>query len=83
MDKNKSSRIVIISGEGDCGVIELYTGKECDLKKALKKARCGGDRWARAYKYSHETAGCSTYANVENPEDMRTIPGKAIKGLEE
>ncbi|MDY0013903.1 MAG: hypothetical protein RBS40_13540 [Rhodocyclaceae bacterium] len=38
----------IISGEGEQGTREDYDGPRtvAAIRKALKKERCGGDRWA-------------------------------------
>ena len=42
--------IRIISGEGEVGTIEAYTGKKTEraIKCRLTRERCNGDRWARA-----------------------------------
>lgn len=39
----------VVSGEGENGTRELYTGKLTvrAIKARLKKEECGGDRWAR------------------------------------
>ena len=51
--KNELARVVIISGEGEVGVIEPHTGRP--TKRAvmgrIKRERCGGDRWAKAIAY--------------------------------
>jgi|688.fasta_scaffold1925718_2 hypothetical protein len=41
--------LYIVSGEGDLGTTELYTGKRTvrAIKARLTRERCGGDRWAR------------------------------------
>lgn len=41
--------INIVSGEGETGTVEAYTGKRTAraIKARLTKERCGGDRWAR------------------------------------
>jgi len=43
-------RIDIISGEGEQGHRDTYTGMRTALaiKRSLTRERCGGDRWARA-----------------------------------
>jgi len=48
LDSNIEIRIV--SGEGDVGGAEAYTGKRTirALKSRLTRERCHGDRWARA-----------------------------------
>ena len=50
--------IHIVSGEGNCGTVEIYTGKRSDraIKMRLTRERCGGDRWARAMIYMHTSA---------------------------
>ena len=47
---NDQGKITILSGEGELGARELYTGKHTDraLKSRLTKERCSGDRWAKA-----------------------------------
>lgn len=54
---NSSNPIYIVSGEGEQGSRELYTGKRTmrAIKSRLTKERCHGDRWARAEVYSHTT----------------------------
>lgn len=39
----------VVSGEGETGSIEPYTGKRTvrAIKARLTRERCGGDRWAR------------------------------------
>ncbi len=39
----------VVSGEGEMGSIEPYTGKRTvrAIKARLTRERCGGDRWAR------------------------------------
>ena len=48
-------KIRIVSGEGENGTIEIYTGKYTQraIKVRLTKERCKGDRWARAEVYNH------------------------------
>jgi len=40
--------LYIVSGEGEVGTKEEYTGEQTPgaIYNALKKERCGGDRWA-------------------------------------
>lgn len=51
--------IHIISGEGDDGGREVYTGKRTILaiKRRLTRERCGGQRWAWAQIYAYEAVG--------------------------
>ncbi len=39
----------IVSGEGENGMVEEYTGAKTvrAIKARLTRERCGGDRWAR------------------------------------
>lgn len=39
----------IVSGEGETGTVEEYTGAKTvrAIKARLTRERCGGDRWAR------------------------------------
>lgn len=45
---NSGKRLVIISGEGEIGTVEGYSGKMSarTIMRRLNKERCGGDRWA-------------------------------------
>ena len=54
---HKGAPIVIISGEGEVGHVEPYTGKRTlrAIKLRLARERRGGDRWARARIYSHDS----------------------------
>ena len=63
--------ILIISGEGSGpGVEEQYEGARTvrAIKARLTKERAGGDRWAKALVYSHETDGAAVFVNVETGE---------------
>ena len=57
--KNELNRVVIISGEGDVGIIEPHTGRP--TKRAviarLTRERCCGVRWAKAVAYVDGTEG--------------------------
>jgi hypothetical protein len=46
----RAPSIQIVSGEGDLGTVEEYTGKRTvrALKARLTRERCKGDRWAFA-----------------------------------
>ena len=57
--KNELNRVVIISGEGEVGIIEPHTGRPTRraVMARIKRERCGGDRWAKAIAYLHEDAG--------------------------
>ena len=63
--------IVIVSGEGELGAAEPYTGKRTirAIKLRLARERKGGDRWARASVYSHEAKlGGEVWFDVETGE---------------
>jgi len=63
-------KIFIVSGEGVEGWPEEYKGKRTELaiKQKLTKEKCHGDRWARAYIYSHSNELGSIYINLETGE---------------
>ena len=69
------SDIVILSGEGEGGTFEHYTGKRAPqaIKTKLTRERCHGDRWAKAYIYLHESETGCVYVNLEDTRDMREI----------
>lgn len=73
--EDENNDIKILSGEGDYGNFELYTGKRTPraIKMRLTKERCGGDRWARALVYSHSVHGADIYYNVETG-DSKSLP---------
>jgi hypothetical protein len=54
---NKGRPVRIVSGEGDIGHVEPYTGVRTirAIKLRLECERLGGERWARASVYSHES----------------------------
>jgi hypothetical protein len=49
MKKQNEEAIYLISGEGENGTKELYTGARTQraMRARLTKERCGGDRWAK------------------------------------
>lgn len=63
-------RILILSGEGNNGTFKEYAGKRTEqaLKSRLTKERAGGDRWAKAYIYSHTNDGGDVYTEFETGE---------------
>lgn len=78
----QDKQIVIFSGEGEVGTFVRYEGKKSVLaiKSRLTKERCGGDRWAKAFTFSHELQfGEMVFIDLENG-DMRTINPSDIKG---
>ena len=73
-----TKEILIISGEGDFGDCEIYTGKRSErvLKSRLTRERCNGDRWASALLYAHETDTGHVGIDFENGE-VEKYPWKA------
>ena len=67
--------IIIISGEGDQGTIKSYDGKDSPraIRARLTRDRCGGDRWARAYRLDHVTSDYTGIYYEIDGEDMREI----------
>ena len=65
-----SNNIQIISGEGEVGTTDKYTGKRSLLaiKRRLTKERCHGDRWAKAVVYSHSNDYGDVYVNINTGE---------------
>ena len=45
----------IISGEGERGTWERKIATERGILRILSRERCGGDRWAEAYREIRET----------------------------
>ena len=58
------NRIAIVSGEGEAGTAELFTGKRTRraITRRINKERCGGDRWAQAVIETHIPAACDGHA---------------------
>ena len=65
-----ATNISIISGEGEVGTTDKYTGKRSLLaiKRRLTKERCHGDRWATAVVYSHSNDYGDVYVNINTGE---------------
>jgi len=61
--------IRVTSGEGEVGHVDPYTGTRTvrAIKRQLSRERAGGDRWARASVYSHQSAvdGGDVWIDVE------------------
>ncbi len=70
--KNELNRVVIISGEGEVGIIEAHTGRPTKraVMARLTRERCCGDRWAKAIAYVDGTEGF----DVETGEPVFWIP---------
>lgn len=66
----ETNEIRIISGEGERGTVEPYTGKRTmrAIKMRLTKERCGGERWAHASVYSHTNDYGDVFVDVESGE---------------
>jgi hypothetical protein len=62
--------IRIISGEGDVGTVERYSGKHSEraIKLKLTRERCNGDRWAKAVQFSHVNADGQVGIDLETGE---------------
>lgn len=69
--KKELARVVIISGEGEVGVIEPHTGRPTKraVMARIKRERCGGDRWAKAIAYVDGNEG----SDVETGEPVAWI----------
>jgi len=65
-----NQKIIIVSGEGQIGSIEIFKGKKTKkaINRKLNQERCGGDRWAKVYQYLHDTSEESVWKNLENNE---------------
>ncbi len=63
----ETNKIIIVSGEGECGTVETYNGKRTmrAIKLRLTKERCGGARWAKAKVYSHTNDGGDVYVEID------------------
>lgn len=78
-------KIVILSGEGEIGTFELYTGKRTEraLKTKLKEESCDGDRWVRVFCSAGEDYALDSYFEIDRDtfefaSYMRTIPEREI-----
>ena len=75
-EKELESTILIQSGEGETGTVEVYSGKRTSraIKTRLTKERACGDRWAKAWILSHDNAdGQEVYRDFDNPDNQRTF----------
>lgn len=63
-----TNKIVIVSGEGEVGTVENYSGKRTirAIKVRLTKERCDGQRWATAKVYSHSNDWGDVFVDVES-----------------
>lgn len=85
MKSLETEKIIILSGEGEIGTFELYTGKRTQraLKTKLKQESCDGDRWVRVFCSAGEDYAPDSYFEIdpdtlESTGYMRTIPEKEI-----
>lgn len=72
-----TSRLAIVSGEGESGTREEYTGKRTAraIRARLTRERCGGDRWARL-----QHARCSPECDEDCDEHWDEIdPADAVR----
>lgn len=84
----KKETYYVLSGEAESGTWEVVETN--DIKRLLKKERCGGDRWAKAYRkadcfvtvdgyhvagYNAETFACG-FIGGEAEEDFRADKAK-------
>lgn len=53
--KAKKNVYLIKSGEGECGTLERKVATERGIFRILSRERCGGDRWAHAYREIRQT----------------------------
>ena len=67
-ESNAAPVVEIVSGEGEQGTVETYTGKMTwrAINARLRRERCGGDRWAYVM-----IDGRSF--NVRTPDDCRRL----------
>jgi hypothetical protein len=68
--KDENKAIVILSGEGEQGNFEKYTGSRTirAIKQRLTKERCNGDRWASVYIYNYTNDLGDVYQDMETGE---------------
>jgi hypothetical protein len=66
----QANEIMIVSGEGENGAVEIYSGKRTirAIKMRLTKERCHGDRWAKSKVYSHSNDYGDVFVDVETGE---------------
>jgi len=65
----------MVSGEGEIGTWAKV--ETSDIATALKAARCGGDRWAKAVRDVYQTSDGWAGYDVETGE-RRSVPGHVI-----
>jgi len=72
---NKPAHIRIVSGEGEIGSAETYTGTLTPraIKARLTRERCNGDRWARAEVYSHSTDLGHVYIDYDTKQHYLVV----------
>ena len=67
--KAKKNVYWIISGEGERGTWERKIATKRGIFRILSRERCGGDRWAYAYRESRKTeTGCLIGIDIETGE---------------
>ena len=84
MERKMERKIIIQSGKGTTGSYELYAGKQSDhaIKLHLSRERAGGDRWARAWEYTHESEFGPVYVRMFGDHwEARHIDDDVVDGL--
>ena len=65
----------ILSGEGEIGSwIRLTTNSERVARRTAAQLRCGGDRWARVFRFVPETTDWIAHIYDIDNGDARDIP---------
>lgn len=74
-EEKTMQEIIILSGEGTTGTTTVYDGErtEAAIQAHLVAARAGGDRWAKAYIYTHNNEAGRVYYNIDEPSDLRNF----------
>lgn len=70
----------VISGEGEIGTWERVKASPRGIILRLKRERCGGDRWARAYEDVHKTQFGIAGFDIETGK-AGTLPDDAVIDL--
>lgn len=75
-----AGRIVIHSGEGTTGALEVFEGTRTlrAIRMRLRKEEQNGDRWARAYIFSHTSDFGDVYQQIDG-DDQRIFSPNQFK----
>lgn len=86
MIKN-AAQILILSGEGEVGTFEEFTGKRSTraIKAKITKESCHGDRFVRVFASAGSNYAKDTFAELDKETleptgEMRTITAADIEG---